>query len=516
MFAIGQYSFAYDFSAVAPSGQTLYYSYTDGVNGNSVYVTSGSPKPKGVLTIPSSVRNGSRDYTVTCIGGYAFQDCSNLTSVTIPNSVISIGFDAFTYCSGLTSVSIPNSVTSIGGHAFQGCSNLTSVTIPNSVTSIGEWAFYECSNLISVSIGNSVTSIVNATFYGCSNLTSVTIPNSVTRIEQYAFYHCSSLISVTIPNAVTSIGDYAFYQCSSLISVTIPNSVTSIGVNAFEGCSGLTSVTIPNSVTSIEQYAFGGCWGLTSVTIGNSVTNIGNGAFSVCSGLTEIHSLAPEPPTNSSIPIYVPCGASSNYQAAYGWSDFTNIQERFSYTLTANTADNTMGTADVTTAPTCTNNTATITATANSGYRFDHWSDGNTDNPRTITVTSDTSISAIFAQAGSSCDTISNQTNISINNNICQVTCCTGQTILCSIDNERHTATVTGYTECEGEMTIPEAFVVENNVYTITAIGPRAFYECVGLTVVHLPITVVTYGEKAFAECPLLGTMSYKVRAAQQ
>ena len=97
----------------------------------------------------------------------AFEDCSGLTSVSIPNSVTSIGDYAFFNCSGLTSVTIPNSVTSIGKSAFSNCSSLTSVTIPNSVTSIGDNAFRNCSGLTSVSIPNSVTSIENGAFSGC-------------------------------------------------------------------------------------------------------------------------------------------------------------------------------------------------------------------------------------------------------------------------------------------------------------------------------------------------------------
>ena len=292
----------------------------------------------GEVVIPNSVTYSGTTYSVTSIGVFAFDGCTGLTSVTIPNSVTSIGAQAFYGCTGLTSVIIPNSVTSIGDNAFYGCSGLTEVTIPNSVTSIGNGAFSGCTGLTDVTIPNSVTSIdsyafngcdglttvnFNATnctsmgsysypvfsgcsnlstlnigenvtnipvyaFRGCSGLTSVTIPNSVTSIGDSAFYKCSGLTSVSIGNSVTSIGNYAFYKCSGLTSVTIPNSVTYIGSHAFEICNGLTSVTIGNSVTSIDSYAFKGCSKLTSVTIPNSVTSIGDRAFYGCSGLISV------------------------------------------------------------------------------------------------------------------------------------------------------------------------------------------------------------------------------------
>ncbi len=295
----------------------IYYDITPA--NRTASVTGGSYS--GDVVIPESITYDNTTYSIISIGYSAFERCTGLTSVIIPNSVSSIGSGAFYGCTGLTSVIIPNSVTSIGSAAFFDCSGLTSVIvdknngtydsrnncnaiietstnklivgsnntiIPYSVTSIGDCAFYDCDGLTSATIPNSVTSIGYGAFYGCSGLSSVTIPNSVTSIGDDAFFRCSGLNSVTIPNSVTSIGDRAFYGCSGLTTITIPNSVTYIGESAFSVCTGLTSVSIPNSITSIGKNAFFRCSSLTSVIIPNSVLSIGEGAFSLCTGLTSV------------------------------------------------------------------------------------------------------------------------------------------------------------------------------------------------------------------------------------
>lgn len=255
------------------------FNYKIGEN-NTVSVISKRVKYSGDIIIPSQVIYGGITYSVTSIDENAFSDCTDLTSVIIPNTITSICKYAFQNCTGLTSVTIPNSVTSID-YAFLGCTGLTSVTISNSVTSLNS-TFNGCTGLTSVTIPNSVTSLSN-TFAGCTGLTSVIIPNSVTEMWG-VFYGCTGLSSVTIPNSVKTLNN-TFEGCTGLKSVVIPNSVTDIG-GAFQGCTGLTSINIPNSVTNIS-YSFGGCIGLTSITIPNSVTKI-TGAFWGCSNLTSV------------------------------------------------------------------------------------------------------------------------------------------------------------------------------------------------------------------------------------
>ncbi|MBR6067531.1 MAG: leucine-rich repeat protein, partial [Bacteroidales bacterium] len=368
----------------------------------------------------------------------AFYNCSALTDVTIPDSVVSIGERAFYGCSTLatvnfnaencttmgsssykvfengsmlTTLNIGEKVKNIPDYAFNGCSNMMgTLVIPDSVINIGTYAFGSCSSLDTLTIGKGVESIGERAFSDCSELTAVNFnaENCTTLGSQSmrAFEGCTSFSTLSIGDNVVGIPENAFYGCSNLTSATIGNSVINIGSNAFSGCSGLTRLIVPDMVTNIGNRAFYNCSGLDSITIGSSVENIGDYAFHYADNITEINALATTPPalgsqvfTTTTAKLEVPCSSSAAYGSASGWSDFDNLQERFGYTLNVSTENEQQGSASITQQPSCSDNSAVITATPATGYRFLQWSDGNTDNPRIVVVTSDITYTAGFKAA---------------------------------------------------------------------------------------------------------------------
>ena len=311
----------------------LYYN----LNGTSQTAeVAGNSSASGEIIIPASVTYNEVVYSVTSIGVGAFNGCTGLTSVTIPNSVTSIGEYAFWDCSSLTSIIvengnsfydsrnncnaiietatntlivgckntiIPNSVTNIGNHAFYGCSSLTSITIPNSVTSIGESAFFGCTGLTSITIPNSVTNFGWAPFSNCTSLpvidhiryadtylvkavdrdlSTYNIKEGTRYIGDDAFHKCTNLVSIKIPNSVTSIGECAFNYCKSLASIEIPDSVTYIGSSAFHE-SGITHPLYNAHIFAYMPTSYSGAY-----TIPEGIESIACDAFFNCSGLTSV------------------------------------------------------------------------------------------------------------------------------------------------------------------------------------------------------------------------------------
>ena len=336
----------------------------------------------GELTIPAYVYSEGRAYSVVAIGEKAFDQC-NITSVTIPNSVTYIASYAFLGTHALTSIVVESGntvydsrnncnaiVETATNTLITGCQ---STIIPESITSLGQGAFSQCDNLTSITIPNSVTTIGADAFYYCDNLASVNLGEGVQTIGYYAFARCNALTTITIPNSVTTIREGAFFECDNLASVNLGEGVHTIGYCAFEYCHALTSITIPASVTSIDNYAFYNC--PTIVMEGATPPAIAYSTF------------------NSDATILVPCTAVETYQAAEYWQNL-NIQGN-NYTVALSSTEG--GLAQVTYSD-CVANIVTIEAYAEDGYVFTQWSDGNTDNPRTLTLTENIELTAEFSK----------------------------------------------------------------------------------------------------------------------
>ena len=420
------------------------------------------------------------DGAVTCIGYNAFHFCHNLTSITIPESVISIGGFAFYCCDGLTSITIPEYITSIGDGAFSDCSlkefngkyasadarcliidgdliafapaELTEYIVPKGVTSIRMCAFEGCSNLTTITIPEGVTEIGNAAFNGCSSLKTITIPEGVTSIGGTAFWLCRSMTTITIPESVTSIGGGAFSGCSSLTSITIPEGVTEIGNYTFSSCSSLTSITIPESVTEIGNYTFSSCHSLTTITIPEYITSIGGGAFSGCRSLEEFNGkyasednrcLIVDGALNSFAPAglteyIIPEGVTS-----VGHGAFSGCQSLVSITI-----------------PDC------VTSIGNSAF---------SGCKSLVSITIPESVTSIGNSAFSGCSSL---TSITLPEGVTSISDYTfsGCSSLTSI-------------------TIPEG---------VTSIGNQSFKMCSSITSFTIPESVTSIGDDAFRECTSL------------
>ena len=224
-------------------------------------------------------------------------------------NVISNTYDADKKCWVLA---FDKDLTTIGEHAFNGCTSLTSVTVPEGVTTIGERAFNGCSSLKSVTLPESVKTIGGRAFYACTSLTQVNIPDGVSSIAIETFYQCSSLENIIIPDSVTHIGYYAFQYCNALKNVTIGNNVKTIASYAFDWCEALQSITIPESVTSIGYGGFRYCTSLKHVychpetppTLGNEHVFAENASGRI---------------------FYVRISSLEDYKAAPIWSDYSNV-----------------------------------------------------------------------------------------------------------------------------------------------------------------------------------------------
>ncbi len=221
---------------------------------------------------------------VTQIKKDAFYN-TEITTVTIPDSIKVIGKNAFYGCSELKTVHFGKNVEKIEDGAFYACKKLESFNLPASITSLGNNVF-DGSNVTKVTIEEGVTTILAGTFQNFGKLKSITLPSSVKVIENSAFSNCQSLESINIPDGVTYIGNYALLN-ADITSISLPNSLNTLGIGALAG-TGLTEIVIPDDVKRIEDQLLAGCYQLTSVSFADDVNYIGEKAFVECKRLKSI------------------------------------------------------------------------------------------------------------------------------------------------------------------------------------------------------------------------------------
>ena len=246
---------------------------------------------------------GSRKDVVvpSSLGGYSvasvlFENCKEISSVTMPSSVQKVSSYDFNYCYGLRAVVLGQGVTEVDRGAFFRCTNLVYLSLSADVTNIKCGSFVDCPNLIQIDVdpgnksfrsnGPIVSSKDGKTLVWYPSATGeVRVSPEVTEIGDGAFAGTRDLKSVMIPSGVTRIGNRAFSGCTSLMPPQLPTSLRTIGDETFYCCYGLQSLEIPAGVESIGEMAFYNCYKLESLRIAASVTNIDYRAFQDCKKL---------------------------------------------------------------------------------------------------------------------------------------------------------------------------------------------------------------------------------------
>lgn len=227
--------------------------------------------------------------TVTSLGPFCFFGCTKLKSLSLPNTISSLGMDCFGDCTSLVHVNIPTSVTELPNGCFAGCSNLCEIMIPSSVSVLGSECFAFCTSLTNITIPRSISSLSYWCFAGCSNLKKVIIPSSVISLDICCFSECVSLENIDIPSTVTSIGQGCFSECSKLQSINIPYGVTTLGNTCFAQCTSLTNVILPSSLKTIDERCFWKCTALKSIILPSNLKSLGMECFRDCKNLMKIN-----------------------------------------------------------------------------------------------------------------------------------------------------------------------------------------------------------------------------------
>ena len=243
-----------------------------------------------------------------------FSGCSSLERVNVGAKVSLLPEKVFSGCNALVMVKFAertgNTPLTIGDYAFQNCTNLLSITLPDATVEMGEGAFAGCKSIKTLNVPLATTVLSNSVFNGCSSLTTVSLHDGVMAIGDETFGDCKSLSAVQLPMGLESIGEKAFSGCTSLSSLTIPASVRNIGWGALSDCYGLEKltsyITDPQPVSQLISLSS------NALREGFGIYGPSNDDFSMMYGLTT---------------LYVPEGCKAKYQSTEGWKKFQNMIE---------------------------------------------------------------------------------------------------------------------------------------------------------------------------------------------
>ena len=486
---------------------------------------------------PIVIRVNMND-SITTIGNYTFNECGILDSIHLPSMLTMMGEKSFYGCSSLTSINIPDSVISIGKEAFNGCSSLDTVFLGDALSSIEEKVFYGCTNLVSVHIGASVKSIEKYAFANCTSLMSFTVPVPVAAVRESAFANCTNMASITFGDSVRSFGNYVFSSCTKLDTVYMkPQTPPSLAnysmpgnrntVFILSGCSydtySANTEWIPyqdklrepiidiNLTLSVNDARGGnveivplrereircdstaviraipntGCsfdhWSNGSTMIQDTIALVGD------STLTAFF-IIPQDTTSTDTTIVPPVVTHQvNFKVSPAESGFVKVGD----SLAVN------GLYD-------TGSVLALVAVPDSGFRFNHWSTGDTTTNISVTVDSAMTLTAFFEALAP--DTTSTDTTVTpIHSGTC------GEHLTWTLENG--VLTIAGYGSMTNYSGSSDAPWYGDTVHTlvigdsVTSIGKNAFYGCSSLTAVTVPNSVTTIRENAFTHCDSMKTI---------
>ena len=222
----------------------------------------------------------------------SYQEAATIVSIgtVFKGNTTIVSFNEFQYFNGITDIS----------NAFQGCTNLWEITLPDNLSTIGDAAFANCKSLNSIILPENIVSIGDSSFISCP-LSNITIPINTTKVGASAFRNCSKLGQIKILGNIETIDEHAFENCFSLQGIELPQSITTIGISAFKNCTSLQSVIfaercnltkiagdLSNSQTYPQNGVFYNCTSLTSITIPANVEIIEATAFMNCKALSTL------------------------------------------------------------------------------------------------------------------------------------------------------------------------------------------------------------------------------------